>query len=89
MFHRIAVGAVLVFVSVFSHAQLTIEITQGVDRPTRIAVVPFQWNGGGSAPEDFDSIISENLRRSGLFDAMAASNMLSFPSPGSSISFRD
>ncbi|MEX2365489.1 MAG: Tol-Pal system beta propeller repeat protein TolB, partial [Pseudohongiellaceae bacterium] len=89
MFQRITVGIMLVFLPFLSHAQLTIEITQGVDRPTRIAVVPFRWGSGGSAPENFDSIISEDLRRSGLFDAMAASNMLSFPYPGSSISFRD
>ncbi|MFX4228291.1 MAG: Tol-Pal system beta propeller repeat protein TolB [Porticoccaceae bacterium] len=89
MFQRIAVGVILFLVSVLSHAQLTIEITQGIDRPTRIAVVPFRWDGGGSAPENFDSIISADLRRSGLFEAMESGNMLSFPSPGSSIIFRD
>ncbi len=89
MFQRIAVGILLIFVSVFSHAQLTIEITQGIDRPTRIAVVPFRWDDGGSAPEDFSTVISADLRRSGLFDPMEASNMLSFPYPGSNISFRD
>ncbi|MEQ9568060.1 MAG: hypothetical protein RLN85_20000, partial [Pseudomonadales bacterium] len=89
MFQRIAVGVILFVVSVLSHAQLTIEITQGIDRPTRIAVVPFRWGGGGSAPENFDSVISADLRRSGLFEAMDPDNMLSFPTPGSSIIFRD
>jgi TolB protein len=35
-----------------ARAQLVIEITQGVDDPTPLAVVPFAWEGEGTAPED-------------------------------------
>jgi Tol biopolymer transport system component len=33
-----------------ARAQLQIEITQGVDNPTPIAVVPFAWVGSGNPP---------------------------------------
>ena len=76
------------FVSV-AHAQLTIEITQGVDNPTRIAVVPMGWNGSTPLPEDVSAIIAANLQRSGQFDPVARTSMLSFPSKDSDVFYRD
>ena len=35
-----------------ARAELQIEINQGVENPTPIAVVPFAWQGVGSPPED-------------------------------------
>jgi TolB protein len=49
-------------------AQLVIEITQGVDDPTPIAVVPFAWEGAGAAPEDLALVVQEDLERSGQFE---------------------
>ncbi len=52
-----------------AHGQLQIEITQGVDNPTPIAVVPFAWQGTGTAPVDVARVIDSilyavaNLRR--------------------------
>ena len=77
------------FTTQTGRAELTIEITRGVDRPTQIAVVPFHWDDQGSQPENFARIVREDLRRSGLFEAMPEANMLSFPYPGTAISFRD
>ena len=70
-------------------AELTIEVISGVDQQTRIAVVPFNWDGSGIAPSAFDQIIANDLRLSGLFDVIPPQNMLSFPSPGDEINFRD
>lgn len=89
MVQRFAVLLVSLMFSQLSNAELTIEITRGVDKPTQIAVVPFRWDDSGSQPENFASIVRENLRRSGLFEAMPEANMLSFPYPGARISFRD
>lgn len=50
-----------------AYGQLTIEITQGVDSPVPIAVVPFAAGGQNALPEDVAEIINANLRRSGLF----------------------
>src|SRR5690625_5907437 len=60
-------------------AQLTIEITQGVDDPTKVAVVPIERADGVSMPEDISAIITANLERSGLFEAIPRGNMLAFP----------
>lgn len=72
-----------------AHAQLTIEITQGVDNPTRIAVVPMGWSGSQPLPEDVSRIISADLQRSGQFDPIPRTSMLSFPSRDSDVFYRD
>ena len=72
-----------------AQAQLQIEITQGIDNPTPIAVVPFAWTGTGAAPEDVARIVDADLVRSGQFAPVERRDMLSFPSRGSDIYFRD
>lgn len=67
-------------------AELTIEITQGVNDPTPIAIVPF---GGDKTPENIASIVSADLQRSGLFRPIPPRDMLSLPSRGADILFRD
>ena len=59
-------------------AEFTIEITQGVDNPTRIAISPMTL-GGRALPEDISNIVSADLDRSGLFNSIPRPNMLSFP----------
>lgn len=85
-------GAVLVLallLSVAVRAELTIEITQGVNEPTPVAVVPFAWQGTKALPDDVAQVISDDLYRSGMFSLMARDNMLSFPADRSSLYFRD
>jgi len=89
MLPRCALLCLALAISPLAQTELTIEITQGLDRPTPIAAVPFFWQGAGRPPLDFAAIIRADLRRSGLFDPMPESNMLSFPHPGTPISFRD
>lgn len=70
-------------------ADLTIEITQGNDRATPVAVVPFSWQGQSPLSEDLAQIISDDLERSGLINPLSRSDMLSLPSQKSEIYFRD
>ncbi|BFM20974.1 Tol-Pal system beta propeller repeat protein TolB [Gilvimarinus japonicus] len=70
-------------------AQLTIEITQGVDNPTRIAVVPMGWGGSSPLPEDVSEIVSADLQRSGQFDPVPRTSMLSFPTKPEDVFYRD
>ncbi len=79
----------LSLLSGLSHAQLRIEVNQGVDNPTPIAVVPFAWQGGGTIPEDIAQILESDLVRSGQFAPVSRRDMLSYPSRGSDIYFRD
>lgn len=69
-------------------AELAIEITEGVDNPTRIAVPPMNPDGALLA-EDISAIVSADLDRSGLFQAMSRVNMLSFPRRASEVYYRD
>jgi TolB protein len=71
-----------------SWAQLTIQITQGRDKPTSIAVVPLAW-GGAPLPEDIANIVSADLKRSGQFAPLAPGNMLSMPHEASEVVYRD
>lgn len=70
-------------------ADLTIEITQGNDRATPVAVVPFAWLGQSPLPQDVAQIISDDLERSGLIRPLSRTDMLSLPSQKSEIYYRD
>ena len=78
-----------VFLSFSVKAELLVEITEGVDEPTHIAVVPFGWDGDNALQEDISAIVANDLRRSGMFKLMAEENMLSSPESESQIFFRD
>lgn len=70
-------------------AQLVIEITQGIDNPTAMAVSPFSWSGNDVLPEDVSAIIDADLARSGLFDMLPRGNMLSHPDKPQDVFYRD
>lgn len=82
-----ALSLMLILAAGVARAELVIEITQGADNPTPIAVVPFGGNGGLS--ENVSRIISADLDRSGLFESKSPENMLSFPSKQADIFYRD
>ena len=71
-----------------ARAELTIEITSGVDDPTVIGVSPITMNEG-ILSEDISAIVSADLKRSGLFDPVPTENMLSFPRNQHEIYYRD
>ena len=82
-------SAVLALTAVGAWAQLTIEISQGADNPTTIAVVPFGWQGEGAPPEDIASIIDGDLARSGQFTPIAQGDMLGNPTTEAEVFYRD
>ena len=86
---RLACLLLLIAVSTPLRAELVIEITQGRDNPTSIAVVPFAWSGWGAAPEDVAAVIGADLLRSGQFSPVARGDMLSLPTRESDVFFRD
>ncbi len=85
--HLLAI--VLLTFSSHSFSELTIRITKGIDDPTVIGVVPFNYTGTNALTEDVASIISNDLRRSGQFGPIDPQNMLSFPSLPENVVFRD
>jgi len=79
----------LAVTAVSAQAQLTIEISEGSDNPTPIAVVPFAWQGTGAPPEDIASIVDGDLARSGQFAPVARTDMLGRPSTEADVFYRD
>lgn len=70
-------------------AELNIEITQGVDNPIPIAVVPFSWEGVTPLSEDVAEIVGADLEQVGEFRALGRGNMLSMPDEAAEVYFRD
>ena len=82
-----------VFTLLFSFSawssNLVIEITQGVDNPVPIAVVPFQWSGDKALKDDVALVVDADLERSGQFKSLKRSLMLSFPYQTEDVYYRD
>ncbi len=81
---RVALGFFMLWASVL-HAEVRIEITQGVDSARPIAVVPFKWAGSGAAPEDIGSIVGADLRNSGKFNPIEPSRMPQQPASAADV----
>ncbi|MBN7798573.1 Tol-Pal system beta propeller repeat protein TolB [Parahaliea mediterranea] len=86
---RLLLSLVLLLTALGARAELLIEITQGQDNPTPIAVSPFAWQGAGAASEDVAAVIDSDLTRSGQFAPVKRANMLSRPSTEQEIYYRD
>lgn len=86
--YRILLLCCLFFPAVV-HAQLNIVITQGVDNPVPVAIVPFEWEGFGVLSDNIDEVISNNLRNTGEFAPVDPANMLSQPHEQAEVYFRD
>jgi TolB protein len=79
----------MVLLSGYANAQLTnITISHGVDNPTRIAVVPFNYSGS-KLSEDIPEIIRNDLNFSGQFESIPTDKMISYPISESEIRYRD
>ncbi|MBV0932203.1 Tol-Pal system beta propeller repeat protein TolB [Marinobacterium weihaiense] len=79
----------MVLVVSVARAELVVEVTQGVEAPTSVAVVPFGNDTGQALPEDVAAIVQQDLGRSGFFQPMLRDNMLGFPTRSEDIFFRD
>ncbi len=70
-----------------ARADLVIKITQGVNQPTPIAVVPFGWGGSGASPLDVARVVRDDLARSGLFAPLPPAKMLARPTTAKAVHF--
>lgn len=68
---------------------LEIVVTRGYDARTKVAVVPFFWGGSEALPEQIDEVMRANLERTGRFDLLPASEMLSQPTSRDGVFYRD
>lgn len=83
-----AVAALLAAWAQPARAVLTIEIVDGVEGALPIAVVPFAWEGEGSAPAlDVSEVVRANLHRSGQFSPLEVSQMVDRPHRRDQVNF--
>jgi TolB protein len=85
---QIAIALLLFMLAGLARAELTIEITQGMDNPTPVAIVPTDWSGP-ALDEDITAIVEADLARSGLFRTIPKTDMLSFPRSDAEVFYRD
>lgn len=69
-----------------THAELTIDVTQGVESATPVAVVPFAAN---AVPVDISAIVNADLERSGYFTMMSQHAMQNQPSSAQEVNFKE
>ncbi|MGR6772891.1 Tol-Pal system beta propeller repeat protein TolB [Pectobacterium brasiliense] len=81
---KVALSFLMLWAAVV-HAEVRIEITQGVDSARPIGVVPFKWAGPGAAPEDVGGIVGADLRNSGKFNPIDANRMPQQPATASEV----
>lgn len=86
--NQLITAMLMMVVCAVSKAELTIEITQGMDNPTPIAVVPVGWSGAPLS-ENVSAIVEADLRRSGQFRPIPSQDMLSHPRNAKEVFFRD
>ena len=73
-----------------ARAVLEIKITEGVEKPLPVAIVPFGWSGPADAqPIVMESTISNDLARSGRFATMDAKDMPQTPTGFAAVNFKD
>ena len=68
----------LLCVTSIASGQLTIEITQGNDSPTPIAIVPFSGAENEALSVDIPAVIGADLYRSGVFSIIDKNCSLNF-----------
>ena len=83
---------IILFVACFSQAAnavLKIDITEGVEGATPIAIIPFQWNTATRLKDsDISEIVSSDLARSGKFSPVAEKSLLARPQRPEDIHFK-
>ena len=67
----------------------TVIIDAGYDKQTKVAVVPFRIDPRVRAQSSLEGIVEFDLQRSGQFEVLDASSMLSLPSTPAEVLFRD
>lgn len=72
-----------------AQAELLIRITEGADNAIPVAVVPFGESGGVQASENIGQIVRDDLAMSGEFNPLETSRMLSLPTSGDDVFYRD
>ena len=77
----------LIFINLFLHSELILEITESANQPVKIAVL--QKNENSFKGQQIVSIISNDLKRTGEFEVLSSDQLLSIPLNESEVIQRD
>tara|TARA_A100001234_G_scaffold177139_1_gene158969 strand:- start:1407 stop:2660 length:1254 start_codon:yes stop_codon:yes gene_type:complete len=77
----------LIFINLFLHSELVLEITESANQPVKIAVL--QKNDSSFKGQQIVSIISNDLKRTGEFEVLSSDQLLSIPLNESEVIQRD
>jgi TolB protein len=81
--------ALCMLIPLHAVADIDIVVTRGYDTKTKIAIVPFLWEGKQALPERVENLMTNNLVRTGRFEPLPAARMLSQPFNEEGVFFRD
>lgn len=81
--------AALLLATSVARAELMIRVTKGTGEAIPVAVVPFGKSGDLPAGDDISTIVRNDLEMTGEFTPLSAERMLSLPSSGDDVFFRD
>lgn len=79
----------LLLTSTITYSKLKIEITDGVQEPLKIAIVPFSQERHASPHNKLHKIIASDLESFGEFKVIQPQEMLSFPTNEEEVFYRD
>lgn len=72
-----------------SRAEMTIEITEGVESALPISIVPFAMQGAAGVPVDVSFVVDADLAGSGYFKTLDKQSMPGRPSTADAVQFKD
>lgn len=88
-FALVLLMAALLLATSVARAELMIRVTKGTGEAIPVAVVPFGKSGDLPAGDDISTIVRNDLEMTGEFTPLSAERMLSLPSSGDDVFFRD
>ena len=88
LFKQFSILLMALLIANNAYSELVIRVTEGNDKPTVIAMSPFDLNGL-KMNDNIADIVASDLRRSGLFKLIPQEDMLAFPSIPTDVYYRD
>lgn len=88
-FRKMLLIGLLAFNTSISHAELTIEITEGIESAVPIAIVPFALQSSTGVPGAISAIVNSDLGRSGYFKTLDEQSMPAKPGSAQAVNFKD
>ena len=88
LFKQFSILLMALLIANNAYSELVIRVTEGNDKPTVIAMSPFDLNGL-KMNDNIADIVTSDLRRSGLFKLIPQEDMLAFPSTPTDVYYRD